>query len=245
MTRRSTARKSLDTDDAGRPIRPALTREFIIRTALTILDRDGTDGLSMRKLGAELGVNPMAVYHHLPNKAALFDGVVEAVYHELASALDALPQQLTWREQLATFARRLRETLRRHPNVLLVIATRPAYTTPLLTLSDRALGSLHGSGPSHHDLLVMISALRAYTIGQLLAEVVQPVGGPVASPDKAKALLDDYPNLARAVAGGYDPDAQYELVLRTMLDGFEQRLDGPNAPTAQGTQRPGESRLVV
>ena len=52
--------------------RPALSREYILHTALRIVDRDGPDKLTMRRLGAELGVDPMAVYHYLPNKAALF-----------------------------------------------------------------------------------------------------------------------------------------------------------------------------
>lgn len=233
MTLRPTGRKLPDTDDTGRPVRPALTREFIIRKALAILDRDGIDGLSMRKLGAELGTNPMAIYHYLPNKSALFDAVVAAIYGELAVDLDALARQGTWREQLTTLMRRLRAILRRHPNVLLVIATRPAYTPSLLTFGDRALGLLHGAGFSDHDLLIMISSLRAYTIGHLLAEIGQPVGGPTASPDEAKALFDGYPNLARAVAGGYDPDEQYELVLQAMLDGFERRLRLPDPTTTQ------------
>ena len=66
-----------------RPTRPALSREYILHTALRIVDRDGPDKLTMRRLGAELGVDPMAVYHYLPNKAALFDGITEAIWASL------------------------------------------------------------------------------------------------------------------------------------------------------------------
>ena len=60
-----------------------LSRERAIAAALTIVDRDGLDGLTMRALGRELRADPMAVYHHLPNKEAILDGVVEAVLSEI------------------------------------------------------------------------------------------------------------------------------------------------------------------
>jgi len=56
-----------------------LDRERIVEAAMTIIDQDGLDALSMRRLGAALGVNPMAAYYHVPNKAALYDLVVEAI----------------------------------------------------------------------------------------------------------------------------------------------------------------------
>jgi len=70
----------------GRPARDsssALTREKIVRAALQIVDREGLPALSMRRLGAGLGVDPMAIYYHLPNKAALYDAIVEAVMAEV------------------------------------------------------------------------------------------------------------------------------------------------------------------
>ncbi|HET6450954.1 MAG TPA: TetR family transcriptional regulator, partial [Spirochaetia bacterium] len=69
----------------GRPARgsaEALTRQRIVAAALQIVDAEGLAALSMRRLGASLGVDPMAVYYHLPNKAALYDAIVEAVMAE-------------------------------------------------------------------------------------------------------------------------------------------------------------------
>lgn len=222
--RQSAGNRRVTADDAGRPVRLVLTREYIVRTALAILDRDGIAGLSMRKLGAELGTNPMAFYHHLPNKAALFDGVVEAAYAEIDIDIEALASTGTWRDMLAAFARSLRDVLRRHPNVLVIIATRPAYTPSILGLADRALGVLRNSGFTDRDLLIAINALRSFTIGHVLAEVGEPLGGPTPTEEEAVALIDRYPNLARAVSGGYRPQEQFDQVLQAMLDGFEQWL---------------------
>lgn len=222
MTRRTEPGRPLQTDAEGRPVRPALTRDHIIRVALALLDRDGVDGLSMRKLGAELGVNPMAFYHHLPNKAALFDGVVEAVYDEFVTAVDARRWKNTgWRDRLEGMMHLFRDTMRRHPHVLIVVATRPPPAPAMLAFSDRTIGLLVGPGRTERDVLAMISALRSYTIGQLLAEIGQPVGGPAT----AELPLDEtLPHLSRAVAGGYDPDADYAWTVGSLLDGFENRL---------------------
>src|SRR5260221_11987060 len=63
--------------------RAPLTRSRIAEAALAIVDRDGLDALSMRRLGAELGVEGMAIYRHFPNKAAVLAGVVDALLSEL------------------------------------------------------------------------------------------------------------------------------------------------------------------
>ena len=68
--------------------RPRLSREEVARAALAIVDREGLDGFSMRKLGAELRVDPMATYHYFPNKASVLDGIAEAVYAEIPPPAD-------------------------------------------------------------------------------------------------------------------------------------------------------------
>ncbi|APU16078.1 MULTISPECIES: TetR/AcrR family transcriptional regulator [Actinoalloteichus] len=200
--------------------RPVLSRERIIHTALAVIDRDGLDALSMRRLGAELGVDAMAVYYHLPDKAALFDGVVEAVYSEVDVDAAALPGP--WPEMLAVYLRRLREVLRRHPHAVAVIATRPAYTASVLGPADRAVGRLREEGLTARSAMEITHACRAFTIGFVLAEVGAPLGGPTRAPREAISPAD-YPHLVEAMAEGYRPDEQYEAGLRAMLDGFARQ----------------------
>ncbi len=71
------------------PARPGLSRDRVVDTALDIVDRDGLDGLTMRRLAADLGVEAMSLYHWFPNKAAILDALVEASLRETASVLDA------------------------------------------------------------------------------------------------------------------------------------------------------------
>ena len=67
--------------------RAPLTKDKIIEKALEVLDADGVDGLSMRRLGEALGVEAMALYHYFPNKDAILDGVLERIIAETGPAL--------------------------------------------------------------------------------------------------------------------------------------------------------------
>ena len=68
--------------------RKPLSRERIVNTAIALVDAEGLDALTMRRLGAKLGMDPMAVYYYVPNKAALLDAVVEAVMAEIDLGVD-------------------------------------------------------------------------------------------------------------------------------------------------------------
>ena len=91
--------------------RPKLTREVLTAAALRIADAEGLEALSMRRLGAELGVDPMAAYRHLPNKKALLAGVVEAV---LAGADVETDPAAPWQEQFKGVARAYRRAMLAH-----------------------------------------------------------------------------------------------------------------------------------
>ena len=209
-----------------RPVRPALSREFIVQTALAVIDRDGIAGLSMRKLGTELGADPMAVYYYLPNKSALFAGVMEAVYSEIE--IDDVARELPWREQVAIFMHRLRAAIRSHPNALPVLSTRPAYTGPMFRIGDYALGLLQEAGFTAQMAIDFVNCLGTFTIGHVLAEVGEPVGGAVATLQEVTEMVteEQYPNLTKAFAQGYEyrPDEQYRLGLEAMIDGFARLL---------------------
>jgi TetR/AcrR family transcriptional regulator, tetracycline repressor protein len=193
-----------------------LSRRVIVEAALAIIDRDGTGELSMRRLGAELGVDPKAVYYYLPNKAALFDAVVEALYAQMA--LEDMEATGSWRSDLAVFATRLRDVLRRHPRAVMIFATRPGPVEVYASGADKALTRLHkAAGFSPRAGLTMISCVRSLTVGLVIAEMVEPVG---ADADSAVLQVADFPALASAVAGGLDPDEQFRLGLSALLDGF-------------------------
>src|SRR5437588_10866084 len=108
-----------------------LTRQRVLEAALHLIDQEGLEGFSMRKLGASLGVEAMSLYNHVESKRALFDGVIELVITETPypEKPDATP-----REELWAFAQAFRAALRAHPHVLPLVG--PLRTPATLAILD-------------------------------------------------------------------------------------------------------------
>ena len=208
------------------PAPSQLTRKQIVRAAIELLDRDGADIFSMRRLGAALGVDPMAVYYHLPNKAALFDAVVDAIWEE-TDAKQAPEPGASWQEIAAMVVRALRRQLLHHPRLVSIVATRPVVTPAMLELTERALGYLAAAGLPPASAMQLLDCLVAYTVGKLQGEVREPVGGVGDSPESVYAALtpETHPHLARAMGEGYgwDPEVEFELGLQAMTQGWQPR----------------------
>lgn len=198
--------------------RPALDHDVIVRTALAVIDRDGVAGLTMRKFGAELGVDPMAVYYYLPDKAALFDAVVEAVHDEVGEL--EVEQGATWRSLVWEAFRRTRGVLLRHPHTIPLVGTRPVLSPRMLARADQLIGQLVGLGLTAATALNIVACARAYTIGYLLVEAGVPAGPPAGAGVAGAEVMAAYPSLAAGMAQGYDPDRQFDMGLRALLDGF-------------------------
>lgn len=217
------------------PRTKGLTREVVVAAALEIVDRDGLDALTMRALGRELGVDPMAVYHHLPNKAAILDGVVETVLREVP--LDA-PAGLPWTERLAAVARGYRNALRAHPNALPAVATRPDVTPAALRILDNALGILLEAGLDPPSALKAVHAASCFVVGHALDESGLGAGDEFSIAETAAAqqqLLEsgDYPNLAAAALAGEEirADDTFETGLAALLSGLAPE---PRRPSRRG-----------
>lgn len=191
--------------------RAGLSRERVLDVALTIADRDGLAGLTMRKLGAELGVEAMTLYHHLPNKDALLDGLVERVL-ELATP----PETGDWAASMRGYAIGLRAMLLEHPGVLPLAATRPAVTPGTLRTVERSLTLLRDAGFPLGLALDLVNALSVFVIGHVAAEVAIPTAPPME--------LDEFPLLAEAVrtGAGVDDADRFHVAVDAFLLGFGQ-----------------------
>jgi AcrR family transcriptional regulator len=155
------------------PRQAKLTRERVLAAALELVDRDGIEGLSMRRLAAALGRDPMSLYRHAPNKAALLDGVAEAVLAQLH--IDSTDTD--WADQLRGVARDYRRLALAHPHVVPLLVTRP-LATPLtrrppgmLRPLEDILALLTRAGFSGADALHIYWALSGFLHGHLLNEL--------------------------------------------------------------------------
>jgi TetR/AcrR family transcriptional regulator, tetracycline repressor protein len=222
--------------------RPRLSREEVARAALAIVDREGLNGLSMRKLGAALHVDPMAAYHYFPNKAALLDGIVDAVYAEIppAPAPDA-----PWNDRLRQLLRAYRQVLKAHPHALPALATHPAFTEASFRELEAAGAILHRAGLSPPDAMRVIGQLSGYLIGLTLAEVGLQPGG-VADPTEDEILArvaalppEEYPVVIAAVRSReiFDHDRDFESGIDTFIAGlivqYPEIGRAATAPTAR------------
>src|ERR1700761_3720460 len=210
-----------------------ITRELVLATALEMIDRDGADALSMRRLGAALGRDPMILYRHAPGKAALLDGVVETVLAQLR--VD--PADPDWGAQLRAVARDYRALALAHPNVVPLRVPRP-LATPLalrprgtLRPLEDILALLTGAGFSGPDALHVYRALFGFLNGHLLNELQELVENPDETDDLLRLgmhglPLSEFPllrSLAHALAS-YDGAAELERGLDILLTGLAATL---------------------
>ena len=230
----------------GRPARDsslALSREKIVKAAIRIVDQYGLSALSMRRLGALLGVDPMAIYHHLPNKAALYDAIVEAVMAEMdlgrgparAAGPEAPP-----RMRLMQMARSYRDALLNHPNALPVVATRPVRTPASLRPIERMLAVIAGLGFTPQESIAFVDVCGHFIMGWAQTYAAHLHGselhdhGPVPIDDLPP---EEFPNLHRLLneVPSDDPfSAEFELGMNAILNGLLAAAEERglwNAPT--------------
>ena len=213
-----------------------VTRELMLATALELIDRDGVEALSMRRLAAALGRDPMILYRHASGKAALLDGVVETVLAQL----HVDPADPDWNGQLRAVARGYRSLALAHPNVVPLLVTRP-LATPLalrphgtLRPLEDLLALLTSAGFSGPDALHIYRAFFGFLNGHLLNELQELVENPDETDDLLRLGLHRLPlgefpllrSLARALAA-YDGATELESGLDILLTGLAATLSPP------------------
>ena len=197
-------------------MRKALTREAILDAAIELLDRDGMAGLSMRKLGAAVGVEAMSLYNHVPNKDALLDGIHERIL----VSLEAPKHARTWQSFVRHQALALHRTLLAHPNAISLFGTRPAATAASMDRLERYLEVLSSAG---------FKPINALSIVQLVAQLV--VGHAMWTTGVDIVFLDQQeqgqPHVKQVsrVLEKWNPDRELELGIDALIHGFERLLD--------------------
>jgi AcrR family transcriptional regulator len=219
------------TEERGR--KAPLSRELVLAKALELVDAEGLDALTMRRLGQELGRDPMSLYRYAENRAALLDGVSELVLNQLPIH----PEDPDWKEQLRGIAHNLRLLALQHPNVVPLLVTRPLSTPlglrPLGTLRplEQILSLLIGAGFNPAGALHVYRAYYGFLYGHILNELQEYV----VDPEENEALLrlglhrlpaKEFPRL-RALApdlSEYDGERELDQGLTILLSGLEAQL---------------------
>ncbi len=234
MAAASLATRPADAADrpAARPGgRERLTRERVLRAALEFVDAHGLAALSMHKLGTELGVKGMSLYSHIDSKDALLDGLVEIMSAETAPAP---APGADWRDALRSYARSLREVMRRHPAAAALLVSRPVMPTSRLERLDGYLQILLRAGFPEDRALEVLRTVFGYAHGHALAEVTftgcangtGPQDDDLAQIRRTTQMVSrDAPDrllrLAVNFCGGCDMDSQFDLGIDLMIRGLQ------------------------
>ncbi|MFH8385861.1 TetR/AcrR family transcriptional regulator [Kitasatospora sp. NPDC018058] len=156
---------------AGRP--PQIDADEIVTAAVALIDAEGLEALTMRRLGTELGVTAMSLYRHLPNRDAVLAAVVSRLVREVAvEVADGMP----WPQALHRFAESYRRMLLAHPHAVPLLATHPVDEVDGLALVAPVLERFRGAGVPDEDALTAVQSVGVYVLGHALAQVGTPPG---------------------------------------------------------------------
>ncbi|MFI7495105.1 TetR/AcrR family transcriptional regulator C-terminal domain-containing protein, partial [Kocuria sp. M4R2S49] len=222
--------------------RPRLSREVVLTAALALVDAEGLEALTMRRLGNELGRDPMGLYRYAKNRADLLDGITELVLDQLVIPTDGAD----WQEQLRATAHDFRDLALAHPHVVPLLVTRPLSTPlglrPLGTLRplENILALLIDAGFAPADALHVYRAYYGFLYGHILNELQEIVVDAEENESLLRLGLHRLPArqfpLLRAMApilADYDGAGELDQGITILLGGLLAQLHP--APAAPGS----------
>ncbi|HVE64712.1 MAG TPA: TetR/AcrR family transcriptional regulator C-terminal domain-containing protein [Mycobacteriales bacterium] len=207
--------------------RPAPGRPQILQVALDLIDREGAQALTMRRLAEELGTSPMSLYGNVIDRDDVLDGLYDLILREVdLSGADDLPWQQWVRRAWGSY----RAALLRHPNALTAIMRRPLATTPGMAYSaatELPLRVFRNAGLSPDAAVHAYRMLNAFVFGTTVVEANFLERHSVLADRRSVILpVGNFPNLTEALPFFLQPDFEgtYELGLTLLIQGLEQTI---------------------
>lgn len=219
--------------ESGRGPAARLSRERVLRAAAELADARGIGAVTMRSLAESLGVEAMSLYHHVANKEAVLDGLVEVVMAEITAAVAGLDEEgLDWRPAVRRRVLTARAVLLRHPWAPGVFEKRTGSNLPVARYYDGLLALMLRGGFSYELGHRALHALGSRGLG-FSQELFEPASGDDAAPEATvAAMAEQVPHLAAMVAeathgseerlGWCDYQAEFEFGLDLILEGLER-----------------------
>ncbi len=223
-----------------RPTRPprksGLTRDQIVAATVELLDAQGLEALSMRKLGARLNSGATSLYWYVANKHELLELALDEMWGLVEMPE---PEERDWREVFTTFAYSLRATLRTHPWAATLLGQLPSIGPHALALTDRMRRSCLRAGFAGQDVYLAAGVLMSFILGQILPEMSyrKSAGGEIdhaSIRESVDRLTTDYPQLRADYRDTVPADPEiaralaFDFGLVCVLDGLAARLNEPD-----------------
>lgn len=190
-----------------------LSRARVLDGAVKLADEQGLPALSMRKLAAELGVEAMSLYNHLPNKAAMLSGMLERMLEGLDIPAE---RDLAWTERLHRGATSFLAVYRAHPSFIQLLTSQHIHTGSALAPTEAVLGIFRQAGFDGPDAARAYQALIGYVLGFILQQDVGTIGLSCCGQGTACAHAGP--------AGSGDAESDFHFGLDMVLRGLEAKL---------------------
>jgi AcrR family transcriptional regulator len=219
------------TDQGSTDVRSPLTRDQIVDAAIHLLDGEGLDAVSMRRLGSELGAGATSLYWHVRNKDELLDLMVDRIIGEV---VEEIAPADTWRAELEEAARALRRVLLRHRHIAPVLGTRPTFGPRAVEAVEWLIGRARAGGAEPRTALLVAQTVLNWATGFTVFECRDPLGVEATEADRrafvnelrrfvAALPAERFPNTLATldVAASITPDEQFEFGLQRLMNGIE------------------------
>ncbi|MYS16038.1 TetR family transcriptional regulator [Streptomyces sp. SID4982] len=208
----------------ARPRKPLLSTDRIVQTARALVDAEGLQAVSTRRLAAELGVSGPSLYNHFRTKDEILEAVADSVSAQVD--LSMFEGDRDWRTALHDWAVSYRSALRDHPNVVPVLAHGPGRRPAGLRLADAVYGAMVDAGWSPAQATSIGALMRYFIMGSALGSFAAGFVDDASAYDPA-----DYPHLGQAhlLAEQQDKidERAFETGLTALLDGLERQYGQP------------------
>jgi AcrR family transcriptional regulator len=212
--------------------RPRVSRERILEAAVRLMDAEGLEAVTMRRLGRELGVEAMSLYNHVEGKDDIRVGMLERVLSELELPEEGSSEDLM--ERVRDMARSFRILLHDHPNAVPLFTEHrgPMSDPDALRVIEVALRTLRGAGLSPEDTVHAYGTLVGFVLGYVALEVGALWGDPLAHEgwtERIAASVDPavFPTLVEMLPHMFvdcDREAEFEYGLDTIISGLRAKL---------------------
>ena len=213
-----------------------LSKQRVVAEAIRLADRDGVDGLSMRRLADALGAGAMSLYHYVANKEELLDAMIDVVFEEIESPR----AEGDWQSEMRREVVSTRQVLSRHPWAIALMESRTTPGPANLRHREAVTACLRRAGFSVVTATHANWMLNSYVYGYCLQAANLPF-------DTARELAemtedvylpqlpaDEFPYLnesaAALVAAGYDPTEEFTFGLDLVLAALEPLRADPSHP---------------
>lgn len=186
--------------------RQTLTRERVVQGAVELADEIGIEALTIRKLAEALGTKPMTIYHHVPSKDEIVDGMVEIVFSEIATP----PEDEDWKPAMRIRCVSAREVINRHRWAAPLMESRTSPGPENLGHHEAVLACLRRGGLSWQMTAHAYAVLDAFVYGFAFQEATLP-----------SQMDGEFVEVARDIAAAFDPESFPHLVGFTVNHVFQ------------------------